>query len=117
MEYANVNIFKPKNKKLTIEGKVKQIIDTYYEKGKIDPVLVDSDYNVLSGEETYWAGKEIGLPYLLSERKRSFRANKVFPPRLLVEITTKCNSLCKMCPRNYLTREKKHMEPALFKRP
>lgn len=116
MEYANINIFRPKTRKTTIKGKVKQIIDTYHKKRRMDAVLVDSDYNILAGEEIYWAGKEIGLPYLLSERKRSFRANSVFPPRLLVEITTECNSLCKMCPRNYLTREKKHMESALFKK-
>lgn len=116
MEYGNINIFQINSSNPT-SNKIEQIVDGYRKKGNMPPVTIDNDYNILSGEEIYWAGKKMGLPYLLAQRAHPAEADPIsFPSRLLVEVTNDCNSFCKMCPRKYLTREKKHMEPALFKK-
>lgn len=45
---------------------------------------------------------------------REFIGRKEFPRRFLFEMTSECNVLCRMCPRNHLLRPARHIETELY---
>jgi wyosine [tRNA(Phe)-imidazoG37] synthetase (radical SAM superfamily) len=117
MEYANIDLFRL-NKDQNIDGnKVDGEMDNHRTNGRLTSIIVDNNYNIIDNAEAYIAGKNLGLKYLESSRIKSIKdLNSDFPAALLVEITNRCNLLCRMCPRNQLTREEKDMDVAVFKR-
>jgi len=117
MEYANTRIFKLKRAKKIDLKKVKKELEKYRETGKVSKVFVDNDYNIIRNAEAYIAGKKLGLKYLESARLRFMKKpTSKFPNAFLLEITNRCTFCCRMCPRNYLTREEKDMGMKIFKK-
>jgi len=117
MEYANINLFRLNKDQNIVEKEVERETDSYRTNGQLSAVIVDNDYNIVDNAEAYISGKRLGLKYLESSRiKFMERPNSDFPSAFLVELTNRCNSLCKMCPRNQLTREEKDMDIEVFKK-
>lgn len=117
MEYANIKLFKLKNKEGIDEDKVKEYLKKYRQNKKLKPVLVDNDYNIIKNLEVFLAGKKLGVKYLESSRiKSKFNSTYKFPSAILLELTNRCNLFCRMCPRNQLTRPLMDMDYSTFRK-
>lgn len=117
MEYANTKVFRLIPDQKINERKVDAEVKKYNATGELNTIIVNNDYIVLESPESYIAGRKLGLPYLASARVKSERSvSSKFPSAILLEITNRCNLLCKMCPRNQLTREEKDMDFLTFKK-
>lgn len=93
----------------------------YRQAKSLDPVIVD-DFLKLDTEEanvklfkSYIEDKFLVVPI---RRRRDGGGKKAdnFPSRVLLEITSKCNLKCVMCPRNALKRPEMHMPKEIIKR-
>lgn len=118
MELVNIKTFKI-DKQISSENfDVEGTIEKYNKTEVLDAVVVDSEYSIISNYENYFAALKIGLPVVPARRKTQSDNNISgdFPKRFLVEITSKCNLKCKMCPRNALKRPEMHMDFSLFKK-
>lgn len=112
MEFANV-------KYITFEGKSFFIDDCqkvphYEEARKLRPVIVD-DFLKLKQEleniallRQYIKDKFLLVP-IRRQQSEQHSKRRDFPLRVLLEITSKCNLKCIMCPRNALKRPEMHM--------
>ncbi len=91
----------------------------YTELKSLPTVRVDSYLNILKEKENSILFEE----YLKKNyrvvpivRVSAFTPKPDYPTRVLLEMTSRCNQNCIMCPRQQLKREKKDMEPSLFKK-
>jgi len=90
------------------------VVPDYSEIKKLKPVIVD-DFLMLSEEKknialaSDYVKKNFLLVPICRKNKRKQTHAKAFPSRILLEITSKCNMGCMMCPRNSLTRPEVHM--------
>ncbi len=80
-----------------------------------DYVITTDKLELLRGQELIEKAKVEGRSILPLKRVSLIKRTQRFPKRVLLELTSKCNSYCTMCPRNFLTREEKHMETSLAK--
>ncbi len=93
---------------------------SYRELRSLRPVKVDNSLNLLDAEEDsslfdrYIKDKLRLIPILRSNPL--FKPRPDFPSRVLLEMTSRCNLSCTMCPRQSLTRTIIDMEPAIFKK-
>lgn len=91
---------------------------SYKELKSISPVKVSGVLELLN------EGKSLYQEYVNDKLKLIpvvrfddvYKPKSNFPTRVLLEMTSKCNLNCSMCPRQKLTREKVHMDPVLFKK-
>jgi len=111
MELANIKYITHNGKSLFEESCIK--VPKYGEIKTLKPVIVD-DFLMLSRdiENIALLSDYIKKNYLFVPIRRvnkSKQEAKSFPSRILLEITSKCNLNCTMCPRNYLKRPEMHM--------
>lgn len=92
----------------------------YRELKLLRPVKVDNFLNLLDGDENmslfdgYIGDKLMLIPVM--RFNPGFKPLSDFPARVLLEITSRCNLNCVMCPRRNLVREKIDIAPGLFRR-
>jgi radical SAM protein with 4Fe4S-binding SPASM domain len=81
-----------------------------------DQIIVTDDMELLWGEDLVKSALNKGQNFLMCRRAPCIKKARNFPNRVLLELTSKCNSYCSMCPRNSLTRGKIHMDVQLAKK-
>jgi MoaA/NifB/PqqE/SkfB family radical SAM enzyme len=75
--------------------------------------MIDEPDNVMRLNDLM--SKRYGLvPVTRRNPETNFRSRKEFPRRFLFEMTSECNVLCRMCPRNHLLRPTRHIETELY---
>lgn len=93
---------------------------TYKELKSLRPVKVDNFLNLLNDNrnkllfDSYVNDKLKLIP--IARFNPLFKSKSDFPSRVLLEMTSRCNLNCTMCPRQNLQREKVDMEPGVFKK-
>lgn len=103
-------------KHLVIE---KPVVRPISELRKMAPVLLDRNLDLLQTEENLDRAKELAANgwQVVRIEKRSpesrFAQRIGFPRRVILELTSKCNLLCRMCPQNGLKRPRMHMDKEL----
>ncbi len=119
MELANIRYITLDKKPLFEDGCTR--IPTYEEAKTLQPVIVDDlfclnkDQDNVDRYQSYIDKKFLVVPVRRKTARTTERTN-AFPARVLLEITSKCNLACTMCPRNALTRPKLHMSKELVLR-
>lgn len=81
-----------------------------------DRVLATDTLELVRGADLVDAARARGDAVVPLRRVGLIRETKDFPKRVLLELTTACNSDCTMCPRNVLTRPIQHMKKDVAKR-
>src|SRR3990170_6209887 len=111
MELANIKYITHNGKSLFEESCIK--VPKYGEIKTLKPVIVD-DFLMLSRDieniallSDYIKKNYLFVPIRMVNKSK--QEAKSFPSRILLEITSKCNLNCTMCPRNYLKRPEMHM--------
>lgn len=95
----------------------KPVVRSIAELRKMEPVLVDQNLDLLDTPENLDRAKalaEDGWQVVRIEKRspESAHAERAdFPRRVILELTSKCNFLCRMCPQNGLQRPRMHMDP------
>lgn len=100
----------------------KPIIEPFDKLRKMVPLKMTQDleiYNEL--ENILYAEKlsKLGLAVIPIRRQppvSKFLERNTFPRRILFEMTSKCNFLCRMCPQNNLKRERMDIDKNLYKK-
>jgi hypothetical protein len=80
-----------------------------------DCLVTTDDLKLIYGNDLVDEAIRQGVKQLPLRRITPVRPPQNFPKRVLLELTTHCNSLCTMCPRNVLTRRMQHMDTTLAK--
>lgn len=97
-----------------------KILLSYGELKKLIPIKVNSLLNLLDENDNIAVfRKYVENKFLLIPIKRhnpDFKPRPDFPTRVLLEMTSRCNLNCTMCPRQNLKREKIDIDSELFKR-
>jgi len=81
-----------------------------------EALLVDNALNVIGSAHVYWASKATGRRAVYGQRVTDYQADPTYPDRFSIEMSSRCNYACIMCPRTVLTREQGHMDEALFEK-
>lgn len=88
---------------------------------KMTPLWMDHDLKILKDEDNISYANllaEKGAEVVSIKRRylRSIYADRrTFPRRVLLEMTSNCNCLCRMCPQQNLKRPKMDMDSALYR--
>ena len=95
-------------------------LHSYRDLKALRPVRVDNFIRLLDGEENEallnaYLRQKLGLVPIVRSSPR-FKPRPDFPSRVLLEMTSRCNLNCTMCPRQNLTREKIDIDSELFMR-
>ncbi len=115
MEFARPDLI-IKGDNFVKEGK----LILYRELKLLQPVRVDNFLNLLNDDgnkllfDSYVNDKLKLIP--ITRSNPLFKPKSDFPSRVLLEMTSRCNLNCTMCPRQNLQREKVDMEPWVFKK-
>ncbi len=80
-----------------------------------DVVVTTDALELLAGGDVLEKTRSEGRHLAPLRRISRVRGNAVFPKRVLLELTSRCNSYCSMCPRNVLTRPEMDMDTELAK--
>ena len=113
MEFANIKYI-TRNGRLFHSGNSNTRAPFYGEAKRLKPVIVD-DFLELNTEEgnvallNGYAEKSFSIVPICRRPAQKQEDRPDFPSRVLLEITSKCNLKCVMCPRNVLTRPEIHM--------
>jgi len=112
MEFVNLKFVRINNGN-SCETDGSTLLD-YHNLKMLEPIIVDDllklnneEGNVLLYEQYLKKGFLLAPMRRRSEEKKTKTTN--FPARVLLEITSKCNLKCVMCPRNVLKRPQIHM--------
>ena len=85
----------------------------------LKPIEINNDLTLRKSAEntqlleSYFAKK---IPLIPVRRVSNFSTRSDFPSRVLLEMTSRCNLVCTMCPSRKLTRDKMDISPELFKK-
>lgn len=95
-------------------------LTSYLELKKYRPLKVDESLHIIKETENIrlfekYIDDHLGL-VPITRINTEPKSNLDFPARVLLEMTSRCNLNCYMCPRQHLTRECKDMETELFKK-
>nr|WP_320026567.1 SPASM domain-containing protein [uncultured Acetobacterium sp.] len=71
--------------------------------------------NILYAEKLAMEGLAV-VPIRRQPPVEKYLGRNSFPRRILFEMTSKCNFLCRMCPQNNLKRERMHIDKDLYKK-
>lgn len=80
----------------------------------LSEVLVDNNLRIIGNRKVYADALIRNDKYVTGRRLNRNTEFPVFPESVGIEISSKCNYHCKMCPRRSLDRESIHMRPELF---
>jgi MoaA/NifB/PqqE/SkfB family radical SAM enzyme len=79
-------------------------------------LITTNRLELIRGADLVQEARKRGEKILPVRRAESIKPTVRFPKRVLLELTTACNSDCTMCPRNVLTRTIEHMDTSVAKR-
>jgi radical SAM protein with 4Fe4S-binding SPASM domain len=113
MEYVNINALKTFNN--TSFGLREELISKLGPSMSPDHVIATDELELLCGEDLVQSAVKQDQTMLPLRRLSYIKKTNGFPKRILLELTSKCNSFCTMCPRNVLTRKQEHMDTQLAK--
>ncbi|MBF0594899.1 MAG: SPASM domain-containing protein [Candidatus Omnitrophica bacterium] len=112
MEYVNINSLQ--DAVTSIAGEDAQaLISRYAADTHPGTVLATDELELLAGREIVQQARKNGKTLVPLRRVGLTRDVQGFPKRILLELTSDCNSFCFMCPRHVLKREWRHMETPL----
>lgn len=114
MEYVNVDAVK-------LDGDMEEtvrheLLDSLSEALPDDVIVTTDSLELLAGETVLQKARAMGRQLVPLRRVSPMRARAGFPKRVLLELTSRCNSYCTMCPRNVLTRPEMDMDTDVAKR-
>ncbi len=93
------------------------ILLKYNDLSKLTPVEVDNSLNLQNKNLNLFAEYlEKGFSLIPIRRTSNFKLKSNFPARVLLEMTSRCNLECTMCPSRHLTRPKMDIDQDLFKK-
>lgn len=119
MEFANVKYISLNGKSVFKEDCVR--IPKYQTAKNLQPIIVDDFLKVSGGRANIallqqYLEQEFALVPIYRESPEKWKDRQNFPYRVLLEITSKCNLRCVMCPRNVLKRQEIDMPKDLILR-
>lgn len=114
MEYINLSSLAREVK--TPEEICRELLVKYDPITPADQLIVTDDMELLRGGALVQTSLSQGVSFLPCRRVSYIKQTKNFPKRVLLELTSECNSFCTMCPRNELVRPKMHLETHLAKK-
>ncbi|OGI18007.1 MAG: hypothetical protein A2255_00470 [Candidatus Melainabacteria bacterium RIFOXYA2_FULL_32_9] len=114
MEHVNISSIKINNNVFSQEMR-KGLLARFDSVTLANYIITTDELEILSGQELIEKAYKEGKKTLPLKRISVIKNTTNFPKRVLLELTSKCNSYCTMCPRNILTREEKHMDTQLAK--
>jgi len=113
MEYVNI---KSLATSYSTPAKTREeLLSKYDEITSPDHVIATDSLELLRGQDLVQAANDHGQAIVPLRRASYIKAPRSFPNRVLLELTSKCNSDCTMCPRTVLTRKEQHMDTQLAK--
>lgn len=113
MEYVNIDSISDDGS--LSEDARKKLFSVYDGITPHDHVIATDQLNLVRGRELIDNARANGVQILPLRRAGEIRETNGFPKRVLLELTTACNSDCTMCPRNVLTRKIEHMDADVAK--
>ena len=114
MEYININSIKTIY--TTPPDLRKQLLLKYDPLTSAEYVITTDDMELLRGEDLVEQARQQGQALLPLKRASYIKDTRNFPKRVILEITSICNSNCTMCPRNALIRKHEHMDTQMCKK-
>lgn len=105
-----------------IEVKNPAVIPPFNELRNMKPVIVTHDLRLVDEDENINYAKSLAakgitvVPILRQPPHTKFTDRMFFPRRILLEMTSRCNLLCKMCPQQNLTRPRMDMPGKLYRK-
>lgn len=114
MEYVNVRSIRTPQGVLRKEQK--ELLEKFDSMTPEDHIIATDDLELLRGEDLIDAVFKTNKVLVPLRRASYIDKTKYFPKRVLLELTSRCNSYCTMCPRNALTRPEMDMDVSLAKR-
>lgn len=103
------------NKKLNDEKRT-SLLKNLRSAKKNDTIYATDDLEIICGIELWENAIADGKKLLPLVRITDNKNIPNFPQRILLELTTNCNSHCTMCPRNVMTRVEQNLETETAKR-
>lgn len=114
MEYININSI---TRTYTTPPELRrQLLLKYDPMTPAEYVMTTDALELLRGEELIKRARREGRTLLPLKRACYIKDTQNFPKRVILEITSICNSNCTMCPRNALIRKQEHMDTDLCKK-
>ena len=114
MEYININSVKAE---FTTPKNIRQELLAKFDKITPDDYVITTDnLELLRGADLIEAARKKGDSLLPLRRASYIKETGDFPKRVILEVTSICNSDCSMCPRKALVRKRQHMDTDLCKK-
>lgn len=114
MEYVNLHSLAQEN--TTPENIRQELLLKFSPITSQDQLIVTDSMELLRGDDLVSAALRKGVAFLPCRRVSEIKKTDRFPKRILLELTSECNSFCTMCPRNNLTRPKMHLDADLARK-
>lgn len=114
MEYINIDSIQTNY--TTPPDLRKQLLLKYDPLTPPEYVITTDDMELLRGERLVELARRQGQVLVPLRRASYIKDTQNFPKRIILEITSICNSDCTICPRNALIRKQEHMDTQLCKK-
>ncbi len=111
MEFINLSRY------FTVE---KPQIKAFSELRDMEPLLVDQDVQIIKEKRNLNYANSLAQSGYKVVKIRKMHSHNLymhridFPRRIIAEMTSKCNFLCRMCPQQELRRPKMHMDAGVY---
>ena len=113
MEYVNINSL---TTIYTTPTKIREeLLSKFDSITSPDHIIATDNLELLRGQDLVQSALECGQTLVPLRRASYIKETDGFPKRILLELTSKCNSDCTMCPRTVLDRKEQHMDTLLAK--
>ncbi len=113
MEYVNIDSLEDGDS-LSAEEK-SALLEKFDPITPADTAIATGRLELIRGADLVTEARARGKKIVPLRRAESIKPTVRFPKRVLLELTTACNSDCTMCPRNVLTRKIEHMNTGIAK--
>lgn len=98
------------------------VIQQFEELKKIEPIKMTQNLDIVKELSNVEYAKKLAfhgnavVPIKRQPPLEMYLERDIFPRRILFEMTSKCNYLCRMCPQNSFKRERMNIDKNLYKR-
>lgn len=114
MEYLNVN--SARALKGALSKRQEELLEKFSPITPEDHIITTDDLEILRGDDLISAALKTNTALVPFRRASYIDKTTKFPKRVLLELTSRCNSYCTMCPRNVLSRPEMDMDISLAKK-
>lgn len=114
MEYVNIDSLTTEYQ--TSPGIREKLFSQYDATTPSDHIIATDELELIRGGDLVRSAREQGQALVPLRRASYIKETVNFPKRVILEVTSRCNATCTMCPRNAFTRVKQHMDTELCKR-